>query len=100
MKDICLLVEGNNGDNDSLSLDVFQVGLRQKSHRLAAAVLGEDERVATKTHGAGLETVAVHADGHVTEFHRTFFCEAKTGEWDREEGEDASKTIRYTSKAS
>lgn len=27
VKDIGLLVEGHNGDNDSLSLDVFQVGL-------------------------------------------------------------------------
>lgn len=66
MKDIGLLVEGDNGDNDGLGLDVFQVGLRQHSHSLAAAVLGEDERVAAQTHGARLETVPVHANGLLT----------------------------------
>lgn len=67
MKDIGLLAEGNDGDDNSLSLDVLQVGLRQQTHSLAAAVLGEDERVAAEPHGAGLEAVAVHADGHVVE---------------------------------
>lgn len=42
-KDIGLLVEGDNRDNDSLGLDVFQVGLGQHSQRLAATILGEDE---------------------------------------------------------
>lgn len=63
MKDISLLVEGDNGHNDGLSLDVFQVSLRQHSHSLAAAVLGEDECITSQSHGAGLETVPVHTDG-------------------------------------
>lgn len=66
MTDIGLLVEGDDGDNDGLGLDVSQVGLRKHPHSLAAAVLGEDERVAAQTHGARLETVPVHADGLLT----------------------------------
>lgn len=66
MKDIGLLVEGDNGNNDGLGLDVLQVGLRQHPHSLAAAVLREDERVAAQAHGARLETVPVHADGLLT----------------------------------
>lgn len=63
MKDISLLVEGDDGHNDGLSFDVFQVSLRQHSDSLAAAALGEDERIPSQSHGAGLETVPVHADG-------------------------------------
>lgn len=77
MKDIGLLVEGHNGDDDGLGLNVLQVGLRQHPHSLAAAVLGEDERVAAQTHGAGLETVPVHPDGVLTGLTRTLFRETK-----------------------
>ncbi len=66
LKDIGLLVEGDDGDNDGLCLDVFQIGLRQHPHSLAAPVLGEDERIAAQAHGARLETVPVHADGLLT----------------------------------
>ena len=79
MKDIGLLVEGDDGDNDGLGLDVFQVGLRQHSHSLAAAVLGEDERVAAQTHGAGLEAVPIDADGILTGLTRTLLCKTKAG---------------------
>lgn len=51
-KDISLLVEGDDGDDDSLGLDVLQVGLRQHPYSLAAAILGEDERITAQTHGA------------------------------------------------
>lgn len=61
-----MLVEGDDGDDDSLGLDAFQIGLRQHTHSLAPAVFGEDERVATQTHGARLETVPVHTDGLLT----------------------------------
>lgn len=88
MKDIGLLVEGDNGDDDSLGLDVFQVGLRQHSQRLAAAVLGEDERVTAKTHGARLETVPVHTDGLQTGFNWTLFCKTKAGHRGEEKGEE------------
>lgn len=77
VKDIGLLVEGDDGDDDGLGLDVFQVGLRQHSHSLAAAVLGEDERVAAQTHGARLETVPVHADGLLTGPTRALFGKTK-----------------------
>lgn len=80
MKDIGLLVEGHNGDEDSLSLDVFQVGLGHHPHRLAAAVLGENERVAAEAHGAGLEAVPIHPDGLLAGVARTFFCETKAGQ--------------------
>lgn len=62
-KDIGLLSEGNNRDDDRLSLDVFQVGLRQHSHTLTATVLGEDERIAAETHRPRLESVPVYANG-------------------------------------
>lgn len=74
-----MLVEGHNWDNNSLSLDVFQVGLRHHPHGLAAAVLCENENVATKAHGAGLEAVPVHPDRLLTDFTGTFFCETKAG---------------------
>lgn len=80
MKDIGLLVEGHDGDDDSLSLDGFQVGLWHHPHRLATAVLGENEHVAAKAHGAGLEAVPVHPDGLVTDFTGTFCCETKAGQ--------------------
>lgn len=88
MKDIGLLVEGNNRDNDSLSLDVFQVGLRQHSHRHAAAIFGEDEGVATQTHGARLETVPVHTDGLLTGLTWTLFCKTKAGHKSERESDD------------
>lgn len=52
VKDIGLLAEGDDGHDDGLGLDVFQVGLRQHSHSLTTAVLGEDECIAAQTHGA------------------------------------------------
>lgn len=76
-KDIGLLAEKHNGDDDSLSLDAFQVGLWHHAHRLAAAVLGENEHVAAQAHGARLEAVPVHPDGPLTGFTGTFFCETK-----------------------
>jgi len=79
MKDIGLLVEGDDGYNDGLGLDVSQVGLRQHSHSLAAAILGEDERVAAQTHRARLEPVPVHTDGLQTGPTRTLFCKTKAG---------------------
>lgn len=75
-----MLVEGHNGDDDGLGLDVLQVGLRQHPHSLAAAVLGEDERVPAQTHGAGLETVPIHPDGVLTGLTRTLFRETKAGQ--------------------
>lgn len=51
-KDIGLLVKRCNRDNDGLGFDVFQVGLREHSHSLAAPVLGEDKCILTKTHGS------------------------------------------------
>lgn len=66
IKDIGYLAEGGDGDDDSLRLDVVQVGLRQHPHSLAASVLGEDEGVAAQAHGARLEAVPVHADGLLT----------------------------------
>lgn len=68
MKDIGLLAEGNDGDDNSLGLDVLKVGLRQQTHRLAAAVLAEDERVTAEAHGTRLEAIAIHTDGHLTKF--------------------------------
>lgn len=67
MKDIGLLAEGNDWDDHSLRIDVLKVGLRQQTHRLAAAVLSEDECVAAEAHGAGLEAIAIHADSHLPE---------------------------------
>lgn len=66
LKDIGLLVKGDDGNDDGLGLDVFQIGLRQHAHSLAPAVFGEDECVTTQTHGARLETIPVHADGLLT----------------------------------
>lgn len=74
-----MLVEGNDGNDDSLSFDVVQVGLRQHSHRLTATVLGEYERIAAQTHGARLESIPINADGLLAAFTRTLFCKTKAG---------------------
>lgn len=63
-----MLAEGNDGDDNSLGFDLLKVGLGQQTNRLAAAILREDECVTAQPHGTGLEAIAVHTDGHVTEF--------------------------------
>lgn len=68
MKDIGWLEEGNDGDDNSLGLDLLKVGLGQKTNGLAAAVLGEDKCVSAEPHGTRLEAIAIHTDGHLTEF--------------------------------
>lgn len=73
-----MLVEGHYGNNDSLGSDVLQVGLRQHSHRLTAAIFGEDECVTAEAHGARLEAIPVQANGLLTGFPRALFCKAKT----------------------
>lgn len=72
-----MLVEGHYGNNDSLSFDVLQIGLRQHSHRLTAAIFGKDERITAEAHGARLEAISVQADGLMTVFPRALFCKAK-----------------------
>ena len=91
VKDIGLLVEGDNGDDDGLGLDFFQVGLRQHSHSLAAAVLGEDERIAAQAHGARLEAVPVHPDGLLAGLTRALFCKTKA----EHKGEERSDETTY-----
>lgn len=92
MKDIGLLAKGNDGDDNSLGLDVLKVGLRQQTHRLAATVLGEDERVAAEAHGARLEAIAIHTDGHLTKFWWTLFCETKAGQQWQRGGEETMRS--------
>lgn len=79
MKDIGLLVEGDDGDNDSLGLNVLQVGLRQHPHSLATPVLGEDEGITAQTHGARLETIPIYANSLLTGFTCAFFGKPKAG---------------------
>lgn len=67
MKDIGLLAEGNDGDDNSLGLDLLKVGLGQQTNRLAAAILSEDECVTAEPHGTRLEAIAIDTDGHLTE---------------------------------
>lgn len=66
--DIGLLDEGNDGDDNSLGLDLLKVGLGQQTHRLAAAVLGKDKCITAEPHGTRLETIAIHTNGCLTEF--------------------------------
>lgn len=79
MKDIGLLVERDNGDDDSLGFNAFQVGLRQHPHSLTAAVLGEDKRVTPQAHGARLKAVPVNPDGLLTGPTRALLCKTKAG---------------------
>ena len=72
-----MLVEGNYGDDDGLSFDIFQVGLRQHSHSLTPAVLGEDECVAAQAHGARLEAIPVNAYGLQAGLTRALLCKAE-----------------------
>jgi len=65
-KDICLSFPRNNGNQNGLSFDCFQVGLWQHSNTKRVFGLGEDDGISSNSHRTRLETIAVLADWLVT----------------------------------